>query len=151
MMRLPWLLCWMPFAAALAANPATDHTERPNPRVELAKQIRIRQVIGLSEALGLTEAEALRMAQVIRSYQERRRPLQETVDWSSRIIRRAAEGDADAGAQLDQALQQSFSARAQLADLNRELFGVLSQGLTAQQRAKMAIFFARFEVQLQDA
>jgi hypothetical protein len=111
----------------------------------------MKQVIGLSEALELSEADALRMAQVIRSFQERRRPFQEQVAESARIIKRAADGEPDAVARVDMAIQQMFAARAQMAEFNKEMFGALSQGLSAQQRAKMAIYFAKFHMQLRDA
>src|SRR5258707_12575070 len=136
-------------AVVLAANRDSEHPGPPP--VAFARQIRMEQVIGLAEALELSEADALRMAQVIRSVQERRRPLQEQVAESARIIKRAADGDPEALARVDTALQQMYAARAQLADLNKEMFATLSQGLTAQQRAKMAVYFAKFQMQLRDA
>ncbi len=136
-------------AVVLAANRDSEHASSvPG---AFARQIRMKQVIGLSEALELSEADALRMAQVIRSFQERRRPLQDQVAEAARIIKRAADGEPDALTRVDVALQQMYGARAQLVELNKEMFSTLSQGLSAQQRAKMAVFFAKFNMQLRDA
>jgi hypothetical protein len=108
-------------------------------------------VVGLAEALNLSDAEAVRVADVIRSFQQRRQPLQDQVAEASRILRRAAEGDASAASQVDQALEQTYVARDQIAILNREMFTVLSQKLSPQQRAKMSLFFAKFQSQLRTA
>jgi hypothetical protein len=146
-----WLALVVIFVTAvvLAANRESEHAGPPPGA--FARQTRMKQVIGLSEALELSEADALRMAQVIRSIQERRRPLQEQVAEAARIIKRASDGEPDALARVDTALQQMYAARAQLADLNKEMFATLSQGLSAQQRAKMAVYFAKFQMQLRDA
>jgi len=149
-MRWLALVAFFLAAVVLAANRDSEHASPPVPGA-FARQIRMKQVIGLAEALELSEADALRMAQVIRSVQERRRPLQEQVAEAARIIKRAADGEPDALARVDAALQQMYAARAQLAELNKELFATLSQGLSAQQRAKMAVFFAKFHMQLRDA
>jgi hypothetical protein len=148
-MRWLALVIFFVTAVVLAANRDSEHGgQTPG---AFARQIRMKQVIGLSEALELSEADALRMAQVIRSIQERRRPLQEQVAESARIIKRAADGEPDALTRVDTALQQMYAARAQLAELNKEMFASLSHGLTAQQRAKMAVYFAKFHMQLRDA
>jgi hypothetical protein len=137
-------------AVVLAANRESEHAGPAAPGA-LARQIRMKQVIGLSEALELSEADALRMAQVIRSFQERRRPFQEQVSEAARTIKRAADGEPDALARVDMAVQQMYAGRAQLVELNKEMFSTLGQGLTAQQRAKMAVYFAKFHMQLRDA
>jgi len=139
------LLVFIPLAGAFAAN--SGAANRPAPGA-VARQVRMRQVVGLAEALELTEADALRVSQIIQSFQERRRPLQ--VSESAKIIKRAADGDAAAIAQVDTALSQMFAARIQLTQLNQEMFNTLGQGLTPQQRAKMAIYFAKFQVEVRD-
>jgi len=141
------LLVFIPLAGAFAAN--SGAANRPAPGA-VARQVRMRQVVGLAEALELTEADALRVSQIIQSFQERRRPLQEQVSESAKIIKRAADGDAAAIAQVDTALSQMFAARTQLTQLNQEMFTTLGQGLTPQQRAKMAIYFAKFQVEVRD-
>src|SRR5260370_2380875 len=107
-------------AVVLAANRDSEHPGPPP--VAFARQIRMKQVIGLSEALELSEADALRMAQVIRSVQERRRPLQEQVAESARIIKRAADADPEALARTDTPLHQTHPPPAPLTDSNKHIF-----------------------------
>ena len=141
------LLVFIPLGGALAANSGAPSQPAPG---AVARQVRMRQVIGLAEALELTEADALRMSQIIQSFQQRRRPLQEQVSEAAKIVKRAADGDSSAVAQVDTALNQMFMARTQIIQLNQELFNTLGQGLTPQQRAKMAIYFAKFQVEVRD-
>jgi len=148
MRRLALFFCLT--GVALAANGDSQQAAPPAPGA-FARQIRMKQVIGLSEALDLSEADALRMAQIIRSYQDRRRPLQEQVAEAARIIKRAADGEPDALSRVDAALRQMYAARSQLVELNKEMFSALSQGLSPQQRAKMAVFFAKFSMRLREA
>jgi hypothetical protein len=149
-MKTGWLALFVvPVALALGAS--DEDRPQHGARERLAKAIRIRQVIGLAEALNLNEADAVRVADVIRTFQQRRQPLQDQVAEASRILRRAAEGDASAASQVDYALEQTYVARDQIAILNREMFTVLSQKLSPQQRAKMSLFFAKFQSQLRTA
>jgi len=149
-MRLLALLGLCLTAVAFAANQDSEHAGTHAPGA-FAKSLRMKQVIGLAEALELSEADALRMAQIIRGIQERRRPFQEQVAEAARMIKRAADGEPDALSRVDAAVQQMYAARAQLAELNKEMFITLGQGLSAQQRAKMAVFFAKFNMRLREA
>ncbi len=149
-MKTGWLALFVvPVALALGAS--DEDRPQHGSRERLAKAIRLRQVVGLADALNLSEAEAVRVADVIRTFQQRRQPLQDQVAEASRILRRAAEGDASAASQVDQALEQTYVARDRIAILNREMFTVLSQRFSPQQRAKMSLFFAKFQSQLRTA
>jgi hypothetical protein len=105
---------------------------------------RMMQVVGLTEALGLSTQDALRVDDTIRKFDERRRPLKETVRESARLVMEAANGDSAAMSQVDQAINRVLDARVQLAQLDKEQLQALSGGLNPQQRAKLAMFYARF-------
>lgn len=104
---------------------------------------RMMQVVGLTEVLGLSTQEALRMDEVLRRFDERRRPLREQVRESGKVVRDAAHGDAAAAGQVDQAIGRVLDARIQLATLDKEMFQALAKGLSPQQRARLALFYAR--------
>src|SRR5262249_29014121 len=141
------LLVFIPLGWVLAANPGGAN--RPAPGA-MARQVRLRPGLGLPEALEVAGAAALRMSQVVQMFEERRRPLQEQVSEAAKIIKRASDGDNSAIAQVDMALNQMFAARTQIAQLNHEMFNTLGQGLSSQQRAKMAIYFAKFQIEMRD-
>jgi len=130
---------------AALATPPEGPGKDPAKKEKREERRRLMRLMGLAEALDLSTADALRMDEAMRRFDERRRPLREQVSESARILERAAEGDSTAQAQVDQAIQRVFDARAQLANIDREMFNELSRGLGPQQRAKMAMFFARFD------
>lgn len=116
----------------------------PEQRAAREQRKRMMQVVGLTEALGLSTQDALRVDETIRRFDERRRPLKDTVRESARIVMEAAKGDNGALGQVDQAIARVLDARVQLAQLDKEQVQALSNGLSAQQRAKLAMFYARF-------
>lgn len=116
----------------------------PEQRAQREQRKRMMQVVGLTEALGLSTQDALKVDETIRRFDERRRPLKETVRDSARIVMEAAKGDNGALGQVDQAIARVLDARVQLAQLDKEQVQALSNGLSAQQRAKLAMFYARF-------
>lgn len=142
------LLASLPLSALAAdrsppnANPNPNQTEL---RDEMEKHTRLARVVGLAEELDLNTNEALRVDEVLRKYDERRRPLREQVAEAAKILERAADGDTQAQGQVDQAAQRIFEARTQMAELDKEMFQQLARDLRPQQRAKMAVFFARYD------
>jgi len=116
----------------------------PEQRAARDQRKRMMQVVGLTEALGLSTQDALRVDDTIRKFDERRRPLKETVRESARMVMEAARGDNAALSQVDQAINRVLDARVALAQLDKEQMQALSSGLNAQQRAKLALFYARF-------
>jgi len=116
----------------------------PEQRAAREQRKRMMQVVGLTEALGLSTQDALRVDETIRRFDERRRPLKDQVRESARVVMEAARGDNAALSQVDQAINRVLDARVQLAQLDKEQLQALSSGLNAQQRAKMALFYARF-------
>jgi Spy/CpxP family protein refolding chaperone len=117
-------------------------------QARLERRMRTLRVVGLAEALDLSDAEALRMDAVLRPYDEQRKPLERQVHQAMGTLRKAADGDAQAAAQVDTATQNLLDARSQLAAIDREMFNALAQGKTPQQKAKLALFLAHFQEEL---
>lgn len=118
--------------------------DRPEHREEREKRIRMMLVVGIADALSLSEAEALRLGDKVKGFEERRRPVREAMHESMKTLKAASDGDPAALPQVDQAIQKVLDGRAQMAQLDKEMFAGLSQGLTPQKRAQLAIFLARF-------
>jgi parvulin-like peptidyl-prolyl isomerase len=110
----------------------------------MEKHMRTLRTVGVAEALDLETADALKVDAQMRSFDERRRPLQKLVHDSMHTLKRAAEGDAQALAQVDSATQKILDTRTQLAQLDREMYVNLAQGRSAQQKARLALFLAHF-------
>lgn len=119
------------------------HGERRDGRLHMMA------VVGIAEALELNEAEALRLSEKLKGFEDKRRPIRLEMVESMRTLKLAADGDAAAGAQVDQAVQKVLDGRAKLAALDREMFNSLSQGLAPQKRARLALFLAKFGQQVQ--
>jgi hypothetical protein len=116
------------------------------PRGERMQQrMRTMRAVGIAEALDLDTPEALRLDAAMRPFDDRRRPLQKQIHDAMQTLRKAAEGDAQALAQVDGATARVLEARAQMAAIDRDMFATLSQGRTPQQRARLALFLAHFQ------
>jgi hypothetical protein len=117
----------------------------PEQRERMERHARLQRVLGLAEELDLSSAEALKLDEVLRRFDERRKPLRQQVSDSAKTLEKASEGDQAALGGVDQAAQRIFDARAQMAQLDKEMFSELSKGLKPQQKAKMAVYFAKFD------
>jgi len=137
-------------ALALAAPPAAPGGPGPGRGADtgrqehMEKRMRLARTVGLADALDLDEAGALRARETLARFDERRAPLRAQRRESLRIVRDAAGGDAAAGAQLDQALGRLRDARDKLQQLDAEQLAQLTQGMQPQQKARAALFLARF-------
>lgn len=116
-------------------------------KAEMAKKIHMMLVVGIADALSLNESEALKISDKLKGYEEKRRPVRETMGESLRILKAAAEGDTGATGQVDSAVQKLFDSRQQIAALDKEMFAGLSVGLNAQKKAQLAVFLARFHAE----
>jgi len=147
------LLLTLPLPALAAAPPTPPTPPTPPSAPELSREARDRmdrmertsRVVGLAEELDLTTAEALRVDEVMRKYDEKRKQLKEQVAEAAKLLERAADGDAEAGKQVDQASQRIFEARTQIASIDREMFQAIAKDMKPQQKARMAVYFARQE------
>ncbi len=144
----PLLLATVAIAIlAVAASAQVEKERAPGPG--LAKQraesrMRIMRLVGLADALGLDEAQALRINELMKPYDDRRVALEMQNAELAKVIKRASDGDAVAGAQLDKALQRIWDNRTEIQRLQREMQETVGHELAPQQRAKMTIFFASF-------
>jgi hypothetical protein len=141
-------------ALAYAAPPAAGRPppqgaplsgdERGQHREERQKRMRMMLVVGIADALSLSEAEALRLTDKVKGFEERRRPVREAMHESMKTLKAASDGDPAALPQVDAAIAKVLDGRQQLAQLDKDMFAGLSQGLTPQKRAQLAIFLAKF-------
>jgi len=144
-------LCLGATGALAGAPRATTPEARPDPaareqnREAMERRIRTLRAVGLAEALDLDTAEALRIDAVMKPFDERRRPLQAQVFEAMKTLRHAAGGEAATAGQVDDATVRVLDARAQIAQIDREMFAALAQGRSPQQKAKLALFFAHFQ------
>jgi hypothetical protein len=126
---------------------AEDDDGRPERREEFGKRMRLYFVVGLAEALELSEAETLKLSERLKGFEDRRRPVQQSMGEAMKSLKAAAQGDAAAAAQVDANLALVFDGRAQLATLDREMFNALAQGQSPAKRARLALFFARAQAE----
>lgn len=141
-------------AAAYAAPPpggrpppragAMPEGDRAELREERERKVRMMLVVGIADALSLTEAEALRLGEKIKGFEDRRRPVRESMHEAMKTLKAASDGDPAALPQVDASVQRVLDGRQQMAALDKEMFAGLSQGLTPQKRAQLAIFLAKF-------
>lgn len=137
--------------AALAAPPESPAGRGPGAadeatrRAHLEKRMRMARALGLAEALDLGEAEALKMRESLAAFDARTAQLRIQLRESLEVVRRAARGDAAAQKGLDEALRKLRDAGNQLRAARDELFQTLTRDLSAERRARAALFLHRFE------
>lgn len=133
--------------AALAAPPAgrPGATDEATRRAHLEKRMRMVRALGLAEALDLGEAEALKMRESLAAFDARTATLRAQLRESLEVVRRAARGDAAAQKGLDEALGKLRDAGNQLRAAREELFQTLTRDLSAERKARAALFLHRFE------
>lgn len=127
------------------ANPADADALRT--RIE--KKIRLFRLMELTDALELSEPDAVRINEAMGRFDDRRRPLQKELGEQMKLIRRAADGDPEALRGLDAATARAFDLRAQVAQVNRELFQTVGKDLQPQKRARFALFLGQFDRKVQ--
>lgn len=126
----------------IAGKHGLDDAERVAKR---EKHMRMMLVVGMAESMNLSESEAIRLADRIKAFDERRRPIRESMHDGMKTLKAASDGDATALGQVDQATTKVLDGRAQMAALDREMFATISKDLVPQKRAQLALFLARFQ------
>ena len=117
-------------------------------QAEMVRNAHMMAVVGIADALELNEADALKLAERLRAFEEKRRPIRESMAESVKSLKSVAEGAAANAAQVDADVQRVLDGRAQMAALDKELFAQLSAGQTPQKKAKLALFMAKFGEQM---
>ena len=129
--------------AVLSAGPEGFEGKEER-REDQEKRMRMMLVVGMAEALNLSEAEAIRLSDKVKAFDDKRKPLRETMHESMKLLKAAADGDSQALPKVDQATLAVLDARAQMAVVDKEMFLSVSKDLTPQRRAQLALFLARF-------
>ncbi|MFT3710828.1 MAG: hypothetical protein QM817_24655 [Archangium sp.] len=133
-----------PPPAGAPAGGGGKWAENKEDRLENREQkMRLMYLVAISEALELSDAEALKLSDKLKAIEEKRRPLRQQMGEAMKSLRDASDGDQAALGQVDANVQRVLDGRAQMAAMDKELFAQLSQGLTPQKRAKLALVLAR--------
>lgn len=120
-----------------------DPEERAERQEEHAKAARMVLLVAVAEALELNEAQALKLSEKLKAVDEKRRPVRESMHQAMRQVKAASEGDPGALAAVDANVQKVLDGRAQLAQLDKELYATLAEGQPAQKKAKLALVLAK--------
>ena len=114
------------------------------------KRARLMRTLAIADALELDDASTLKLRDRLSRFEDRRAPIQRQVFEETLVLRRAAKGDTTAFAQVDGAIQKVLALRAQLEQLDRDLFNELSAGLSPQKKARLALAMARLPQQMRE-
>jgi len=121
-------------------GPGTDQRiERMARRAQLARNL------GLAEALDLNTAQANKLADALAKVDEKRVALHKQTRDARQLLRRAAQGEKVTAADVDGALAKLLDARAQSVALDKETIAVVTKDLSAEKKARAALFLGRFQ------
>ena len=132
-------------AAQAAGKKAPDPAAADARAGQLDSQAQMMMTLQLAEALELDDAATLKLRQSIAQWDAQRAPLRQQMFEQAQVLRRAAKGDTTAYGQVDQAIQKVITLRTQIHQVDQQMFQQLSQGLTPQKKAKLALAIARFK------
>ncbi|HEY6097877.1 MAG TPA: hypothetical protein VIW03_00510, partial [Anaeromyxobacter sp.] len=111
----------------------------------MQKRARLALTLGLAEALDLDQAQALKLGDVVAKFVDRRRAVHEQVRDARVTLRKAAQGEKVAAADVDQAIAKVLDGRAQIQAIDRELVGAVTRDLTPEKKARAVLFLGRFQ------
>jgi hypothetical protein len=112
-------------------------------RVE--KRMRLARTLGLAEALDLDAPQALKLGEAISKFDERRLAAHKQVFEAHQTLRRAAQGEKVPAAEVEQAIQKAFEAKAQVQAIDKETFAAISKDLSPDKRARALLFLEKFQ------
>ena len=112
-------------------------------RVE--KRMRLARTLGLAEALDLDAPQALKLGETISKFDDRRLAAHKQMFEAHQVLRRAAQGEKVPQAEVDQAIQKAFEARAQVHAIDKETFAAVSKDLSPDKRARALLFLEKFQ------
>jgi len=124
--------------------------ERPEPSVEWQKRAQLMRMLAIADALELDDAATLKLRTRLQQFEAKRAPVHHEMMEQTIVLRRAAKGDTTAFAQVDAAIQKALALRAQLEQMDRDLFTELSAGLPPQKKARLALAMARLPQQMRE-
>jgi hypothetical protein len=111
----------------------------------MEKRMRLARTLGLAEALDLDAEQALKLGQTISKFDERRVAAHQQMRTAREVLRRAAQGEKVAPADVDQAIQRSLDARAQLQAVDRDTVAAVTKDLTPEKKARAVLFLSKFQ------
>jgi hypothetical protein len=112
---------------------------------KMEKRMRLARTLGLAEALDLDAPAALKLGETIGKFDDRRLAAHKTMHDARQLLVRAAQGEKVPAADVDQAIQKSLDARAQIAAIDRETVAAVTQGLTPEKKARAVLFLSRLQ------
>ena len=130
-------------AAQAAAPKKADDPAAADRREQFDQRAQMMATLQIAEALELDDAATLKLRQTIAQWDAQRVPLRQQMFELAQVLRRAAKGDTTAYGQVDQSIQKIIDLRAQMHQIDQKMFQQLSQGLTPQKKAKLALAIAR--------
>jgi hypothetical protein len=115
-------------------------------RVErVEKRMRLARTLGLAEALDLDAPQALKLGETLSKFDERRLAAHKQMFEARQVLRRAAQGEKIAPAEVDQAIQKAFDARGQIQAIDKESFAAVSKDLSPEKKARAVLFLGKFQ------
>ena len=140
---------------AAASAGAQDGGSRPDElggpgSEQWQKRARLMRTLAIADALELDDAATLKLRDRLNRFEDKRAPIQRQLFEETVVLRRAAKGDTTAFAQVDGAIQKVLALRAQLEQMDRDLFTELSTGLSPQKKARLALAMARLPQQMRE-
>jgi hypothetical protein len=129
-------------------QPRPQAQDRSSPRGDperMEKRMRLARTLGLAEALDLDAAQALKLGETIGQFDERRLAAHKQTHEARAVLRRAAKGENVPAADVDQAIQRSLEARAQLQAVDRETVAAVTKDLTPEKKARAVLFLSKFQ------
>jgi hypothetical protein len=111
----------------------------------MEKRMRLARTLGLAEALDLDAAQALKLGESIAKFDDRRLAAHVQMRDARQVLRRAAQGEKVAPAEVDAAIQKALDARAQIQAVDREIVATVTKDLAPDKKARAVLFLARFQ------
>ena len=111
----------------------------------MQKRMKLARTLGLAEALDLDAPAALKLGETIGKFDDRRIAAHKQLRDSRDVLRRAAQGEKVAAAEVDQAIQKALDARAQLQTVDREVVATVTKDLTPEKKARAVLFLSKFQ------
>jgi hypothetical protein len=107
--------------------------------------MRLARTLGLAEALDLDAAQALKLGESIAKFDDRRLAAHVQMRDARQVLRRAAQGEKVAPADVDAAIQKALDARAQIQAVDREIVATVTKDLAPEKKARAVLFLSKFQ------
>lgn len=111
---------------------------------KLQRRMKLALTLGLAETLQLDDAAALKLGGQIDKFTPRRQAAMVQMRDSVQLLRRSAQGEKVAAADVDAAITRLLDARAQVQVIDREVVTTVTRDLPPEKRARAVLFLAKF-------